>query len=74
MKRTTTRVIPVILSAAALLLLPAVVVAQPDPGGPPGGGMAGVPIDPASWLIPAGLAAYYKWKQRKEKQPDTNQP
>lgn len=67
MKKTTTRGIPVILSAAALLLLPAVVFAQPDPGGPPGGGMAGVPIDPASWLIPAGLAAYYKWKQREAK-------
>ncbi|MCW5909418.1 MAG: hypothetical protein KIS94_16250, partial [Chitinophagales bacterium] len=67
-KQITTKTIHILLSAA-VLLLPAVLLAQPDPGGPGGGGgMAAAPIDPASWLIPAGLAAYYKWKQKgKEK-------
>jgi hypothetical protein len=59
-----------LLISAALLIaaivLPDVLTAQPLPGGGPGGGIAGAPIDPASWLIPAGVAAYYKYKQHKK--------
>lgn len=51
----------------AAIVLPGVLSAQPLPGGGPGGGgVAGAPIDPASWLIPAGVAAYYKYKQHKK--------
>ncbi len=58
-----------LISAAILiaaLVLPEILSAQPLPGGGGGGGVAGAPIDPASWLIPAGVVAYHKYKQRKK--------
>jgi hypothetical protein len=67
-------VIITITVAAIVTLLPAILSAQPLPGGGPGGGgVAGAPIDPASWLIPAGVIAYQKYKQRKQAKntPDT---
>jgi hypothetical protein len=70
MKRELLITIAILIAA---IVLPDVLTAQPLPGGPGGGGVAGAPIDPASWLIPAGVAAYYKYKQHnKAKQEAEN--
>lgn len=66
-------VIITIAAVAVVTLLPAILSAQPLPGGGPGGGgIAGAPIDPASWLIPAGVIAYHKYKHGKQAKPDAN--
>jgi hypothetical protein len=71
MKPTTNRNIKPMMAIIAIialsLFLPELLQAQPLPGGPPaGGGPNPVPIDPASWLIPAGMGAYAWYKKRKE--------
>jgi hypothetical protein len=72
MKPTATQLtIPPMMAILAiigiLLLLPELSSAQPLPPGPPSNNPTNpVPIDPASWLIPAGMGAYAWYKKRKE--------
>ena len=57
-----------------LLLLPELSSAQPLPPGPPSNNPTNpVPIDPASWLIPAGMGAYAWYKKRKEAKVKTDE-
>jgi hypothetical protein len=44
------------------------------PPGPPSNNPTNpVPIDPASWLIPAGMGAYAWYKKRKEAKVKTDE-
>jgi hypothetical protein len=65
-----------------VILLTIVTIAAAQVTGPGGGGGQGqepppgtnpVPIDPASWLIPAGMGAYAWYKKRKEGKPTEEQ-
>ncbi|MBK7149544.1 MAG: hypothetical protein IPH78_12195 [Bacteroidetes bacterium] len=71
-KKIATRAI---FTIVILLTIVTIAAAQPSnsPGGGGGQGQGGpppgtnpVPIDPASWLIPAGMGAYAWYKKRKE--------
>jgi hypothetical protein len=66
--------IAIIAITALCLFLPELSSAQPLPPGPPSNNPTNpVPIDPASWLIPAGMGAYAYHKKRKEGKPTEEQ-
>jgi hypothetical protein len=69
-KLTIPPMMAIIAIIVILLLLPELTSAQPLPPGPPSNNPTNpVPIDPASWLIPAGMGAYAWYKKRKEGKP-----
>jgi hypothetical protein len=66
-KLTIPPMMAIIAIIALCLFLPELTSAQPLPPGPPSNNPTNpVPIDPASWLIPAGMGAYAWYKKRKE--------
>jgi len=74
MKLTIKPTISIIILLALLLFLPELITAQPMPSGPPESNpVTPVPIDPASWLIPAGMGAYAWYKKRKEGKTTTEE-
>lgn len=60
-------IVATVFIGLVFLIVPQLLFSQPlPPGGPGGGGggVSGAPIDGASWLLPAGLAAYAWFKKK----------